>query len=136
MARVVISFALALHAPPGSFGWCEIFFGLIFIENLRQQIMNWLENFFASGVGQIEIVVHVVMADGAVHLDEPLVDLNRLHFVRAHRRIPLGDQLVRLGVFLTQRVRQMPARQKGLKEGELSTAKRRYEVKPQRDSYR
>lgn len=72
--------------------------------------MNWFENFFASGVGQIEIVIHVVMANGAVHLDEPLVDLNRLHFIRAHRRIPLGDQLVHLAVFLTQRIRLMSAR--------------------------
>lgn len=65
--------------------------------------MQWLEYFFGAGISEMFVIEHVVMADGAVLLHQPLANIKSLHTIQS-----LGlllNQLIDLCVLLAQHIR-------------------------------
>lgn len=63
----------------GLFGRRQILFGFILVEDLREEVVHRLEDLERRGRRQIEVVVHVVVADAAVVMHQTTVDLDYLH---------------------------------------------------------
>lgn len=82
---------------------------LVLVEDLLEQVPDRLEDLFAGHVGEVEVVVQIVVRDGAVELHESLGDVNNLYF--GDRQELLLDDLVDFVVFLAQRVRLVTTRQ-------------------------
>lgn len=77
-----------------------------------QQVPDGLEHLLAADVRQVQIVEHVVVADGAVALDETPVHGDDLHLV--HAGAPLLEQPIHGGVFVPQWVRLVAPREQSL----------------------
>jgi hypothetical protein len=54
----------------------KVFFLFVFVQDLMQQIPDGLEDLFAARIGQIQVVVHVMVADCLVGLYKSLIDVD------------------------------------------------------------
>lgn len=83
-----------------------------FGQQLDEEVVQRLKDFAVAVGRQVEIVVHVQMGNAAVRQDEIRGRIDQLD--ASHQRRLVGQQLVDLGVALTQRIDQMSARQQRL----------------------
>ena len=83
-------------------------------HELDEELVDGLEGAVVALLGEVQVVVHVVVGDGAVGLHEAGVDVDELCAGVALQL--LGHQTVDLGVALAQRVRLVTTGQQRLEE--------------------
>lgn len=74
-----------------------------------QQVPDGLEKLLAGCIGEIQIVVQIMMRNGAVELHEPFRNVHNLYFIQSLKL--LLDYLVDLLVLLAQGIRLMASGQ-------------------------
>ena len=84
-----------------------------FGQQLNEKVVQRLKDFAVSVGRQMEIVVHVQMGNASVRQNEIWRRIDQLD--SSHQRCLVGQQLVNLGIALTQRIDQMATRQQRLK---------------------
>ncbi len=111
--RLGVAVVVAAAAAAGLLFVGRLLLGSVgFGQQLDEEVVQRLKDFAVAVGRQVEIVVHVQMGNAAVRQDEIRGRIDQLD--ASHQRRLVGQQLVDLGVALTQRIDQMSARQQRL----------------------